>query len=222
MAEMQFLEGGNIAAANAQSDTTLGMGAGGWSAAGTVVQTGIQVWSAYSQARIQRSMQADLAKYNNQMRAIVQGVKQFAADKNRASLGDSFVDQQIQIDIDRMRAEASTQVQAAFTGASHNARRATMQGIDRNAAQARFMNESRFTGALQQIQLQEYSDTMGSIQAFQNTTPTGMPSLGADIGTAVLGLADKSIKSGAFDKGAPIRNYFSDLFNNKETRLPTD
>jgi hypothetical protein len=177
----------------------------------------IGVWQDYALADQQAQMTKDLYAYNNSMRAIMQGVKQFAADNNRIALADDHTNESIQIDLDRMRAEAQATTGAAFTGASSSARNATMFDINRNAAQAKSINDSKFETSLQQVQLSEYSDNMASIQAHQDSGTVQGPSLAAGITEAVLSLGDKSLKSGAWDKGGSLRS----IFGTHEATLPT-
>lgn len=194
----------------------------GLSAYGTVGTTlaasAISIWSTVALANKNAQMQSDLARYNNSMRAIMQGMKQFAADSNRSSANEARVQESEQIDLSKMRAEAQLRTQAAFTGASSSAKRAAMFDVDRNALTAKFNNESRFETALQQIQLSEYSDQVSSISQTQAAAPS---SVGYGLATteAVTALADKSIKSGAWDKGSNMRTYFSDLFNTNDPKL---
>lgn len=184
----------------------------------TLGAAAVNVWSTVSLANKNAQMQRDLVGYNNSMRAIMQGMKQFAADSNRNSINDARVQESGQIDIAKMRDEAQLRTQAAFTGASSSAKRAAMFDVDRNAAVAKFNNESRFETALQQIQLSEYSDQVSSIQQTQGAAPSEV-GYGLATATAVSGLVDKSVKSGAWDKDSSMRTYFSDLFNTNDPKL---
>lgn len=201
-----------------------------WGIGASVVNTGINIWSSLALADQQDQMRKQLQNYNNQMRAIsntmrgyAQGVKMYAADQNRISVGDENTNTQMQIELDAMRAEAQTQVQAAFLGASGSAKAAALYDIDRNAITAKVLQQGKFEHALKAIQLQEFSDNLSINQQFQ-----GQQYIPEQIGVSPLGetlkgvgeLAQKSMKSGAWDKGSPLRNTFADLFNNNEAKLP--
>lgn len=206
---------------NATSSTpdTSGIGAGGYGAIATIGTTAIQVWADISLANQQRQMSNDLAQYNNSMRGVVQGMKQYAADRNRSAANDSRISESMQIELDRMRSEAEIQTQGAFIGASSGAKRAAMFDIDRNAVVAKFNSASQFEHALQQIQLSEYSDEVGQINASQNTD-TPRVGIAGVVAQAGLGLVQQSLKSGSMDKGSAGRTYFSNLFNNSSTTIP--
>lgn len=192
-----------------------------YSGVAPIATAAVDVWATLAQARVDRQMQRDLARYNNSMRAIIQGVKQFTSDKNRIAMGDAYANSDMQIEIDRLRAEAQVQVQAGFLGASSSAKRAAMYDIDRNALTAKFNQANQFENALQQVQLNEYSDNMQQITSQQSGASNAPSALSVGLG-AVLNLGTASVKSGAWDKGSKLRNTFGDLFSSSEARLPTD
>lgn len=193
----------------------------GWDTTGTLGSAAVSVWSTLAKAKVAQRMKQDLANYNNSMRAVIQGVKQFTADKNRIATGDAHVNADMAIELDRMRAESQVTSQAAFIGASSSAKRAAMFDIDRNAVTAKFNQAAQFENALQQIQLTEYSENMQQVATHQNAADTSPSAFSTGLG-AVLNLGKESIKSGAWDKGSKLRTGFADLFNSDAPTLPLD
>jgi len=198
-----------------------GMGEGGYNAISTVATTGINIWGSLAVADENAQMQTSLYNYNNSMRALLQGVKQYAADKNRAAAADAKAATDLQIDQDQMKAQGQAATTAAMIGSSGSAKRAVMYDINRNAVAARQIQSDKFEHTLQQVQLSEYGSEVQSIQSYQNpNTVQGADPLAA-VAKGVLDLSNKSIKSGAWDKGGALRTTFSDLFTNTEAKLPT-
>ena len=220
MEKIQGLQGGDIAASQ---DTFLGVGSGGWNAIGTVGVTAINVWNDYALAREQAKMKEDLFNFNNKMRAINQSVKQYTTDVNHNAITDAAINEDIQIAIDRMKAVASVEVEAAATGASPNAKRSALFDINRNALQAKMLRDTNYERTLEQLKLNEYSDTFSGIQQTQKQTAITKPSLLQGAVGSTLKLGKQSIDSGAWDSGSPLMNWITDkLKSNGSTATLTD
>lgn len=195
---------------------------GGYGALGTVVSTAFNIWSSVDIANTNRKMQQDVVKFNNRMRAIQQSVKQYTADKNRIAAGDQYVNEGIQISLDRMRAQSQVAVEGAFLGSSRSAVNAANYDINRNAAQAKFQRDEGYENALQQIQLQEYGDEMTALQSWQNPSNVAPADNVTPVLAGVGGLVQKSVESGAWEKGTKLNTFFTNLFGGgSEVRLPS-
>ena len=190
--------------------------AGSESAAWGLGSQVIGIWSDIAAQDNARAMQEDLMKFNNSMRAINQSVKQFTADSNRVSLTNQHMQDEMQIDVDRMKSEAQVEVYAGAEGASANARRAALFDINRNAVVARNNQNNSFEQALKQVQLQEFGSNSEMVQSYQNPNAPTSPSALQGAFASILSGGKTGIDQGALKKGnwgdrafSGVKDFFS-------------